>query len=102
MCCVALTFNLCCIIYFRSFYKHALGMTVDYSDIEAVEPDYYKSLKQILELPLDMLGLDLTFSADSHTFGRLEVQKNTLIYIHFTILQYSRIQCNTIQYNTRQ
>ena len=59
---------------FRSFYKHALGMPVDYADIEAVEPDYYKSLKQILEYNLDMLGLDLTFSTESHMFGRLEVQ----------------------------
>lgn len=59
---------------YRSFYKHVLGMPVDYSDIEAIEPDYYKSLKQILEMPLDMLGLELTFSAEAHTFGRVEVK----------------------------
>ena len=54
----------------RSFYKHLLGVEVDLSDVEAIEPDYYKSLQQMLEYPLDMLGLDLTFSADSHVFGK--------------------------------
>jgi E3 ubiquitin-protein ligase HUWE1 len=57
----------------RSFYKHVLGNPVEYNDIEAIEPDYYKSLKQILEMPLDELGLELTFSADTQTFGRHEV-----------------------------
>jgi E3 ubiquitin-protein ligase HUWE1 len=57
----------------RSFYKHVLGIPVDYTDIEALEPDYYRSLKHILDLPLESLGLDLTFSAENHTFGKLEV-----------------------------
>jgi E3 ubiquitin-protein ligase HUWE1 len=57
----------------RSFYKHLLGMAVDYNDIEAIEPDYFKSLKQILDMPLDMLGLELTFSAEANTFGKYEV-----------------------------
>ena len=59
----------------RSFYKHVLGNPVEYNDIEAIEPDYYKSLKQILEYPLEVLGLDLTFSTDTQTFGRHEVRK---------------------------
>lgn len=38
-------------VYFtRSFYKHILGVKVTYHDIEAVDPDYYKSLKWILEV----------------------------------------------------
>jgi E3 ubiquitin-protein ligase HUWE1 len=58
----------------RSFYKHVLGNTVDYTDIEAVEPEYYNSLKQILGLSAeDLEGLDLTFSAESQTFGKQEV-----------------------------
>eukprot|EP01041_Mallomonas_annulata_P000793 gene793-1538_t len=57
----------------RSFYKHLLGIAVDVSDMEATEPEYYKSLKQILEYPLEELGLELTFSADTHTFGKYEV-----------------------------
>jgi hypothetical protein len=46
---------------------------VEYSDIEGLDPDYYKSLKQILQFKLEDLGLDLTFSADVQTFGRHEV-----------------------------
>ena len=57
----------------RSFYKHVLGNPVEYADIEAIEPDYYKSLKQILDMPLDMLGLELTFSAEAANFGKHEV-----------------------------
>ena len=57
----------------RSFYKHILGLPVEYSDIEAVEPDYYKSLKQILDMPLEHLGLDLDFSAEAISFGKHEV-----------------------------
>lgn len=50
-----------------------LGIPVDYSDIEAIEPEYYKSLKQILEYSLEDLGLELTFSAESQTFGKHQV-----------------------------
>jgi E3 ubiquitin-protein ligase HUWE1 len=50
-----------------------LGVPVEYSDIEGIDPEYYKSLSQILLYPLEDLGLDLTFSADVHTFGRHEV-----------------------------
>ena len=58
---------------FRSFYKHVIGAAVDYTDIEATEPDYFKSLRQILAFPLDELGLELTFSAEAQIFGRMEV-----------------------------
>jgi hypothetical protein len=34
----------------RSFYKHMLGAKVTYHDIEAVDPDYYKNLKWMLEV----------------------------------------------------
>lgn len=38
-------------VYFtRSFYKHILGVKVTYHDIEAVDPDYYKNLKWLLEV----------------------------------------------------
>jgi len=57
----------------RSFYKHLLGMPVDFQDIEATEPDYYKTLRQILETPLDLLMMDLTFSAEIQKFGNTEV-----------------------------
>jgi len=57
----------------RSFYKHLLGIPVDYVDIEATEPDYYNTLKQILDSPLESLMIDLTFSAESQIFGKTEV-----------------------------
>jgi hypothetical protein len=58
----------------RSFYKHVLGMPVDFSDIEATEPDYYKSLKMMLDHPLESLGFcGLTFTAEIQKFGRTEV-----------------------------
>ena len=57
----------------RSFYKHLLGVPIEYSDIEGVDPDYYKSLSQILDYNLEDIGVELTFSADVQTFGRNEV-----------------------------
>jgi hypothetical protein len=68
----------------RSFYKHVVGMTVDYTDIEAVEPEYYKSLKQILDLSLEDLGLELTFSTESHQWGKMEVSP-----LHSFVLMYA-------------
>lgn len=64
----------------RSFYKHLLGMPVDFQDIEATEPDYYKTLRQILETPLDLLMMDLTFSAEIQKFGNTEVSANFIFY----------------------
>ena len=55
----------------RSFYKHILGLSVTTQDLEAIEPDYYKSLQQILTMPVDLLGLDLTFTADKDEFGKV-------------------------------
>ncbi|GAB2225364.1 hypothetical protein Droror1_Dr00006156 [Drosera rotundifolia] len=48
----------------RSFYKHILGMKVTYHDIEAIDPDYYKNLKWMLENDISDV-LDLTFSIDA-------------------------------------
>eukprot|EP01025_Chloroclados_australasicus_P025412 TRINITY_DN25382_c0_g1_i2.p1 TRINITY_DN25382_c0_g1~~TRINITY_DN25382_c0_g1_i2.p1 ORF type:complete len:386 (+),score=37.31 TRINITY_DN25382_c0_g1_i2:150-1160(+) len=56
----------------RSFYKHMLGQQITYRDIEAVDPDYYKNLKWMLEN--DITGvLDLTFVAERDFFGRKEM-----------------------------
>jgi E3 ubiquitin-protein ligase HUWE1 len=46
-----------------------LGLPVTYHDLEAIEPEYYKSLQTILEHKLDDLGIELTFSADHNDFG---------------------------------
>ena len=55
----------------RSFYKHILGLSVTTQDLEAIEPDYYKSRQQILTIPMNLLGLDLTFTADKDEFGKI-------------------------------
>lgn len=53
----------------RSFYKHILGMKPTYHDIEAQDPEYYKSLKWMLEN--DITGiLDYTMSAEYDEFGK--------------------------------
>ncbi|KAA8538199.1 hypothetical protein F0562_027807 [Nyssa sinensis] len=48
----------------RSFYKHILGVKVTYHDIEAIDPDYFKNLKWMLEHDISDI-LDLTFSIDA-------------------------------------
>jgi len=57
----------------RPFYKHILGLPVSLQDLEAIEPAYYKSMLQLLETPLDLLGLDLTFAAETNDFGKIEI-----------------------------
>jgi E3 ubiquitin-protein ligase HUWE1 len=41
--------------------------------MEAIDPDYYRNLKTILEYKLEDIGLDLTFSIEDHSFGRSQV-----------------------------
>jgi E3 ubiquitin-protein ligase HUWE1 len=79
----------------RSLYKHMLGLKVryisyfvinsnvpcmthvfhvvsqpTYHDMEAIDPDYYKNLQTILDYNLEDIDLDLTFSTETHSFGR--------------------------------
>lgn len=56
----------------RSFYKHMLGQPLTYEDIEAVDPEYYKNLKWMLENDITDV-LDLTFTAESDFFGKTEI-----------------------------
>lgn len=53
----------------RSFYKHILGLKPTYHDIEAQDPEYYKSLKWMLENNIDGI-LDYTMSAEYDEFGK--------------------------------
>ncbi|KAG7953992.1 hypothetical protein I3843_12G138000 [Carya illinoinensis] len=63
-------------VYFtRSFYKHILGAKVTYHDIEAVDPDYYKNLKWMLENDVSD-SLDLTFSMDADEEKHILYGKN--------------------------
>ena len=57
----------------RSLYKHMLGMEPTHHDMEAIDPDYYRNLKTILEFNLEDIGLDhLTFSIEERSFGRTQ------------------------------
>jgi E3 ubiquitin-protein ligase HUWE1 len=57
----------------RSLYKHMLGLEPTHHDMEAIDPDYYKNLKMILEYSLADIGLELTFSINDISFGRSQV-----------------------------
>ncbi|XP_078171361.1 E3 ubiquitin-protein ligase UPL1-like [Carex rostrata] len=59
----------------RSFYKHMLGVKVTYHDIEAVDPDYYKNLKWMLENDVNDIP-DLTFSMDADEEKHILYEKN--------------------------
>jgi E3 ubiquitin-protein ligase HUWE1 len=41
--------------------------------MQAIDPDYYKNLKAILEYNLEDIGLELSFSTIAHSFGRHNV-----------------------------
>mmetsp|Transcript_31231 Transcript_31231/g.48389 ORF Transcript_31231/g.48389 Transcript_31231/m.48389 type:complete len:385 (+) Transcript_31231:1948-3102(+) len=51
----------------RSFYKHILGKRVVWKDMEAVDPEYYKSLKWMLDN--DVTAMELSFTAAVNSFG---------------------------------
>ena len=53
----------------RSFYKHMLGQSPDFRDLEAIDPEFHKSLSWTLEH--DITGvLDWTFSVETDEFGQ--------------------------------
>ena len=57
----------------RPIYKHILGLPISFADLEAVDPDHYKSLKSMLEQPLAELGIgqeDLNFTVYQNQFGK--------------------------------
>lgn len=56
----------------RSFYKHMLGVSVLPNDMEAIDPEYYKNLKWILENDMEASGLELTFSLEIDDFGTMK------------------------------
>ncbi|OWF50952.1 E3 ubiquitin-protein ligase HACE1-like [Mizuhopecten yessoensis] len=60
-------------IYFtRSFYKHILGIPVNYKDVASIDPEYAKNLQWILDHNISNLGLDLTFSVETDVFGKMQ------------------------------
>ncbi|XP_064628050.1 E3 ubiquitin-protein ligase HACE1-like [Lineus longissimus] len=60
-------------VYFtRSFYKHILGIPVNYTDVASIDPEYAKNLQWILDHDISTLGLDLTFSVETDVFGVMQ------------------------------
>jgi E3 ubiquitin-protein ligase HUWE1 len=55
----------------RSFYKHILGAPVTHVDMEAIDPEYYKNLKWILDNDIDGV-LELTFAVEQENFGAIK------------------------------
>jgi E3 ubiquitin-protein ligase HUWE1 len=55
----------------RSFYKFMLGVAVDWKDMEAVDPEFHKSLEWILGNDITDV-LDLTFCCEVDDFGRMK------------------------------
>lgn len=48
----------------RSFYKHMLGVPVSLADMNAFDPQIYKSLQTVLDHKLEDLGLELAFTVE--------------------------------------
>lgn len=69
----------------RSFYKHMLRIPVETKDMEAVDPELYKSLCWIEENDITGVFDDLTFTTESDEFGTVrsvelkEYGANTLV-----------------------
>ncbi|KAJ3152974.1 hypothetical protein HDU86_005429 [Geranomyces michiganensis] len=56
----------------RSFYKSLIDAPVDYKDMEAVDPEFHKSLEWILQNDITDV-LDLTFSTEIDEFGKKQI-----------------------------
>jgi len=56
----------------RSFYKHILGVPVNYVDVESIDPEYSKNLQWILDNDITDLGLDITFLCETDVFGQMQ------------------------------
>eukprot|EP00929_Paragymnodinium_shiwhaense_P022219 TRINITY_DN14246_c0_g1_i4.p1 TRINITY_DN14246_c0_g1~~TRINITY_DN14246_c0_g1_i4.p1 ORF type:complete len:4294 (+),score=1135.69 TRINITY_DN14246_c0_g1_i4:102-12983(+) len=56
----------------RSFYKHMLRRKVNTSDMEALDPDYYRNLRWMLDNSIEGVLGHLTFTAESEEFGKVK------------------------------
>ncbi|GCC18960.1 hypothetical protein chiPu_0018143 [Chiloscyllium punctatum] len=59
----------------RSFYKHILGKSVRYTDMESEDYHFYQGLVYLLENDVSTLGYELTFSTEVQEFGVCEVRE---------------------------
>ncbi|KAM9431244.1 E3 ubiquitin-protein ligase HUWE1-like isoform 8-T8 [Salvelinus alpinus] len=58
----------------RSFYKHILGKSVRYTDMESEDYPFFQGLVYLLENNVSTLGYELTFSTEVQEFGVCEVR----------------------------
>ncbi|KAF5283384.1 hypothetical protein FQA39_LY04760 [Lamprigera yunnana] len=58
----------------RSFYKHILGISVKYTDMESEDYSFYRGLVYLMENNINDLGYDLTFSTEINEFGVTETR----------------------------
>ncbi|KAG8199864.1 hypothetical protein JTE90_015857 [Oedothorax gibbosus] len=58
----------------RSFYKHILGKSVKYTDMESEDYSFYQGLAYLQDNAVGSLGYDLTFSVEVQEFGVTEVR----------------------------
>ncbi|KAI5190406.1 E3 ubiquitin-protein ligase HUWE1 [Nematocida minor] len=56
----------------RAFYKRVLDIPVDLSDVETLDPEFYRSLVWILENDIENV-LEMTFSMEQDRFGITEI-----------------------------
>eukprot|EP00127_Corallochytrium_limacisporum_P001114 Clim_evm2s40 gene=Clim_evmTU2s40 len=64
--------NLLDVHFARSFYKHMLGRRVTYHDMEALDPEFHRSLVWILENDITDV-MELTFTTEVEEFGETKV-----------------------------
>lgn len=56
--------------FIRPFYKMMLNKPITLQDIEAVDIEYYKSMKFIMETD-DVESLDMTFTTETDVYGQV-------------------------------
>jgi E3 ubiquitin-protein ligase HACE1 len=88
-------------VYFtRSFYKHILGVPVNYQDVASIDPEYASNLQWVLDNNITGLGLDLTFAVETDVFGTMQevelkaggsripvTEENKACLLHVTVVE---------------
>lgn len=71
--------------FIRPFYKMMLGKPIILQDIEAVDIEYYKSMKFIMDTD-DVESLDMTFTTETDVYGQVLISH----FLSFTISLYRK------------
>ena len=81
-------------VYFtRSFYKHILGQEVTYQDMEDLDPDFYKSLKSLMDINLNDNELhEYYFAYEEEEFGTLQLKELESGGIHKRVTEENKME----------